>query len=179
MAILCAVPRARPLQAGRFRSHPSRFVWGHPTYHALDAIGPAHGHWTARRRGNCSARLFPSGTGVQSCYATRRTARYAPSAPKAPFSTLSTPKLCDRAASARDPIQAEKFRPDRDAFGLATLANRAVASVGPMPGITSSRRLVSLERCRLGSGDRLEDLRLEPPQLGAKGSETRPRNLGY
>ena len=46
------------------------------------------------------------------------------------------------------PIQAEKFRPDRKAFGLATLATRAVASAGPMPGMASSRLLVSLDRCQ-------------------------------
>src|SRR6201991_262732 len=33
------------------------------------------------------------------------------------------------------PIQAEKLRPDRNALGSATLATRAVASVGPTPGM--------------------------------------------
>ena len=33
------------------------------------------------------------------------------------------------------PIQAEKFRPDRKALGSGTLATRAVAKAGPMPGI--------------------------------------------
>jgi hypothetical protein len=46
------------------------------------------------------------------------------------------------------PIQAEKFRAERKAFGSATLATRAVASAGPMPGIESSRLLISLERCQ-------------------------------
>src|SRR6516164_2411990 len=46
------------------------------------------------------------------------------------------------------PIQAEKSRPDRNAFGSAMLATRAVANAGPTPGISSSRRLVSLERCQ-------------------------------
>ena len=32
------------------------------------------------------------------------------------------------------PIQAEKLRPDRKAFGSATVATRAVASAGPTPG---------------------------------------------
>src|SRR5712691_7026895 len=45
-------------------------------------------------------------------------------------------------------IQAEKFRPDRKAFGSAMLATRAVASTGPMPGIASSRLLVALDRCQ-------------------------------
>src|SRR5213593_1624001 len=46
------------------------------------------------------------------------------------------------------PIQAEKFRPDRKAFGSGTLAGRAVASAGPTPGIASSRLLDSLDRCQ-------------------------------
>jgi hypothetical protein len=45
------------------------------------------------------------------------------------------------------PIQAEKLRPDRKTFGSATQATRAVASIGPTPGIASSRKLVSLDRC--------------------------------
>jgi hypothetical protein len=32
-----------------------------------------------------------------------------------------------------NPIQAEKFRPDRKAFGSATVATTAVASTGPTP----------------------------------------------
>jgi hypothetical protein len=58
--------------------------------------------------------------------------------------SLSFPPQCCFGTS---PIQAEKFRPERKAFGSATLATRAVASAGPMPGIASSRLLVSLERC--------------------------------
>jgi hypothetical protein len=50
------------------------------------------------------------------------------------------------------PSQAEKFRPDRKAFGSATLATRAVASAGPMPGISSSRLLVSLDRADKTAG---------------------------
>ena len=46
------------------------------------------------------------------------------------------------------PIQAEKSLPDRNTFGSATLATRAVASAGPMPGIASSRLLTSFERCQ-------------------------------
>ena|SRR5882672_3509878 len=38
--------------------------------------------------------------------------------------------------------------PGRKAFGLATLATRAVASAGPTPRIASSRLLASLERCQ-------------------------------
>jgi len=43
---------------------------------------------------------------------------------------------------------AEKSRPDRNAFGFATLATRAVARAGPTPGISSSRLLASLDRCQ-------------------------------
>src|SRR5258706_13498769 len=39
------------------------------------------------------------------------------------------------------PIQAEKFRPDRKAFGSATVATTAVASTGPTPGASSSLML--------------------------------------
>jgi hypothetical protein len=46
------------------------------------------------------------------------------------------------------PIQAEKSRPDRKAIGSATLATSAVAKAGPTPGMSSSRRLVSLDRCQ-------------------------------
>src|SRR5262245_9912822 len=53
-----------------------------------------------------------------------------------------------RGCLGTSPIQAEKFRPDRKAFGSATLATRAVASAGPTPGISSSRLLVSLDRCQ-------------------------------
>src|SRR6058998_3101951 len=60
--------------------------------------------------------------------------------------SLSLPPL--ECCFGTSPIQAEKFRPDRKAFGSATLATRAVASAGPMPGISSSRLLVSLDRCQ-------------------------------
>src|SRR2546422_183313 len=46
------------------------------------------------------------------------------------------------------PIQAEKSRPDRKALASPTLATRAVANAGPTPGISSSRLLVSLDRCQ-------------------------------
>src|SRR5262245_50421604 len=46
------------------------------------------------------------------------------------------------------PIHAEKSRPDRNALGSGMLATSAVASAGPTPGSSSSRRLVSLERCQ-------------------------------
>ena len=60
--------------------------------------------------------------------------------------SLSLPPL--ECCFGTSPIQAEKFRPDRKAFGSATLATRAVASAGPTPGISSSRLLASLDRCQ-------------------------------
>src|SRR6266567_1926454 len=60
--------------------------------------------------------------------------------------SLSLPPL--ECCFGTSPIQAEKFRPDRKAFGSATLAIRAVASAGPTPGISSSRLLASLDRCQ-------------------------------
>ena len=60
--------------------------------------------------------------------------------------SLSLPPL--ELCLGTSPIQAEKSRPDRKAFGSATLATIAVASAGPTPGIASSRLLVSLERCQ-------------------------------
>jgi len=47
------------------------------------------------------------------------------------------------------PIQADKLRPERKAFGSVMLATRAVASTGPTPGIASSRLLVSCDRCQV------------------------------
>jgi hypothetical protein len=46
------------------------------------------------------------------------------------------------------PIHAEKSRPERKAFGSATLATSAVASAGPTPGMASSRLQVSFDRCQ-------------------------------
>src|SRR3972149_2872329 len=60
--------------------------------------------------------------------------------------SLSLPPL--ECCFGTSPIQAEKFRPDRKDFGLGTLATRAVASAGPIPGMASSLLLGSLERCQ-------------------------------
>src|SRR6478609_5134651 len=60
--------------------------------------------------------------------------------------SLSLPPL--ECCFGTSPIQAEKSLPDRNALGSATLATRAVASAGPTPGISSSRLLVSLDRCQ-------------------------------
>src|SRR6266478_1999925 len=75
--------------------------------------------------------------------------------------SLSLPPL--ECCFGTSPIQAEKFRPDRKAFGSAMVAARAVANTGPMPGQSSSRKLISLDRCQVlcwdephvGAGDRL------------------------
>ena len=46
------------------------------------------------------------------------------------------------------PIQAARLRPDENAFQSPTSATRAVATIGPTPGISSRRRLSSQERCQ-------------------------------
>src|SRR5437867_6215902 len=91
--------------------------------------------------------------------------------------SLSLPPL--ECCFGTSPIQAEKSLPDRKAFGLATLATRAVASAGPMPGMASSRLLVSLDRCQAmirRSNSRI--CAFQHPQLDAKGSNTASGDLG-
>ena len=71
------------------------------------------------------------------------------------------------------PIQAEKSRSDRKAFGSTTLATRAVASAGPTPGISSSRLLVSLDRCQtviIRSNSRICALSIRSYQLRPTGA---------
>ena len=65
-------------------------------------------------------------------------------------------------------------------LGSGTLATRAVANAGPTPGISSSRLLVSLDRCQalIDHTVELENLLLEGPQLGTERRETRARHLG-
>src|SRR5215471_15875449 len=46
------------------------------------------------------------------------------------------------------PIHAARLRPDENVFQSPTSATNAVATIGPTPGISSSRRLSSLERCQ-------------------------------
>jgi uncharacterized protein (UPF0303 family) len=53
------------------------------------------------------------------------------------------------------PIQAEKLRPDRKAFGLERLATKAVASIGPRPR----------EQARFAIARFLVDVSLESKQL--------------
>jgi hypothetical protein len=47
-----------------------------------------------------------------------------------------------------DPDPGREIPPDRKAFGSAMVAARAVANTGPMPGQSSSRKLISLDRCQ-------------------------------
>src|ERR1700730_11037572 len=73
-----------------------------------------------------------------------------------------------------EPDPTEKSRPDRKAFGSATLATRAVASAGPTPGISSSRLLAWLDRCQaviLRSDSRICALstRSWAPRAGGRG----------
>src|SRR2546425_9717351 len=92
--------------------------------------------------------------------------------------SLSLPPL--ECCFGTSPIQAEKFRPDRKAFGSGTLATRAVASAGPTPGIASSRLLVSLDRCQaviIRSNSKI--CAFEHSQLGAESGKTRARNLRH
>ena len=49
--------------------------------------------------------------------------------------TEPVPCLHWSAAWERSPIQAEKLRPDRKVLGSVTLETRAVASIGPTPGM--------------------------------------------
>src|SRR5262245_45151431 len=46
------------------------------------------------------------------------------------------------------PIHAARLRPDENIFQSPTSATSAVATIGPTPGISSSRQLSSLERCQ-------------------------------
>src|SRR3989454_8771512 len=46
------------------------------------------------------------------------------------------------------PIHAARLRPDVNSFQSPTSATSAVATIGPTPGISSSRRLSSHERCQ-------------------------------
>src|SRR6516165_3786 len=76
------------------------------------------------------------------------------------------------------PIQAEKSRPDRKAFGSAMLPISAVASAGPTPGSSSSRLLTWLDRCQAMIRRSNSSPRLEHLQLGAKRRNTDTRDIG-
>src|SRR6185437_8055899 len=80
-----------------------------------------------------------------------------------------------------NPTQAEKSRPDRNAFGSATLATRAVASAGPTPGSASSRLLVSLDRCQaviIRSNFKICALSIRSWLLGRRDTRALPRVTG-
>ena len=76
------------------------------------------------------------------------------------------------------PIQAEKLRPDRNAFGSATVATRAMAS------LTNARYIVEPPASFTGSMPghdqtiELQNLRLQRLQLGAESNDTGACNLG-
>src|SRR4249920_2169494 len=108
---------------------------------------------------------------TESAPATNRLRRYRSPCLLIPPSLSLPPLECCFGTS---PIQAEKLRPDRKTFGSATLATKAVVSIGPTPGIASSRLLASLDRCP-GHDHTVElrDLLLEPAQLSPKCCETR------
>src|ERR1700681_1783106 len=48
-----------------------------------------------------------------------------------------------------NPIQAARLRPDENVFQSPISATSAVAPIGPMPGISASRRLASHARCKV------------------------------
>src|SRR6266478_6631581 len=68
-----------------------------------------------------------------------------------------------------NPIQAARLRPDPNAFQSPISATKAVATIGPMPGISSSRRLASQERCQARMLFWM-DPSLDGPELGTDGA---------
>ncbi len=50
------------------------------------------------------------------------------------------------------PSQAASCRPEENRDGSLTVATKALAVIGPTPGIVPSRRLISFERCQAGMG---------------------------
>src|SRR6266436_6834340 len=88
--------------------------------------------------------------------------------------SLSLPPL--ECCFGTSPIQAEKFRPDRKAFGSATLATKAVAA--------SDRRQIEPLARLIGSVPghdlliEIQNLCLQRPQLGSESEQTGACNLG-
>jgi hypothetical protein len=62
------------------------------------------------------------------------------------FASLPLPPV--DCCSGTSPIHAARLRPDRNAFQSPISATRAVATIGPMPGIASNHRFASDDRCR-------------------------------
>src|SRR6266700_1859326 len=77
------------------------------------------------------------------------------------------------------PIQAEKSRPERKALASPTLATRAVANAGPTPGISSSRLLVSLDRCQAMISRSNSRIWVFSTRRWAPRATRHARNLGY
>src|SRR6516165_10725334 len=73
------------------------------------------------------------------------------------------------------PIHAARLRPDENVFQSPTSATSAVATIGPTPGISSSRRLSSLERCQVDTLLDGHDLCPDSRILASKDGEAEPR----
>src|SRR4051812_10199324 len=78
------------------------------------------------------------------------------------------------------PIQAEKLRPDRKVLGSATLATRAVASIGPDSG-NVMKALARLVGPVPGQDQpiELQDLLLDTEQLSTERGKARTGNLRH
>src|ERR1700730_15313828 len=74
------------------------------------------------------------------------------------------------------PIHAEKSRPDRKAFGSATVATKAVASAGPTPGISSARLVRPVPG--IDPPVKLQNLRFELEEQRSQSFDALTRNIG-
>src|SRR5260370_29116397 len=90
--------------------------------------------------------------------------------------SLSLPPL--ECCFGTSPIQAEKLRPDRKVLGSATLATRAVASIGPTPGM-QMKALARLVGPVPGYDHpiELQNLLLQAEQLGTERGKAPAGNL--
>jgi hypothetical protein len=77
------------------------------------------------------------------------------------------------------PTHAERSPPDRNTFGSATLATRAIASAGPTPRqlIEPTAGFVGAVPC-VDLGGELQDLSFELSKQRNKSFKTRTRDLG-
>ena len=99
------------------------------------------------RQQHCEPRPMPGAMGFGIAdYCQRASREQATQIAITAFADIAEPILAFCLGTS--PIQAEKSLPDRKALGSATLATKAVAKVGPTPGMSSSRRLASLDRCQ-------------------------------
>ena len=72
------------------------------------------------------------------------------------------------------PIHAARLRPDANVFQSPTSAMRAVATIGPTPGISSSLRLSSHDRCQAWMRFSSTDLCCDSYVLPSKNFEAEP-----